>query len=186
VRLRSVPVLIPVVVAVLMVAFCTRAALSQNALQSERFLGYFDDTANLRWGGDTGQPYYDASCWWYLPSAQGGIFEATLYVESRQDEKQLAYAFQASPWPNAFEKLIERKGTTASTPGPFAEMRRDGPTRGFIEIGRVSITVPTGCQFLQTSASRVYMAAPVFNGADTVVTLGSAPLYAGGADRKPY
>ena len=50
-RLRSVPVLIPVVVAVLMVAFCTRAALSQNALQSERFLGYFDDTANLRWGG---------------------------------------------------------------------------------------------------------------------------------------
>ena len=61
--------IIPVVVAVLMVAF-TRAALSQNALQSERFLG-FDDTANSG-GGDTGQPYYDASCWWYLPSAQGG------------------------------------------------------------------------------------------------------------------
>jgi hypothetical protein len=181
-----VPVLIPVVVAVLMVAFCTRAALSQNALQSERFLGYFDDTANLRWGATpaslTTMPVAGGIC----PALRGGIFEATLYVESRQDEKQLAYAFQASPWPNAFEKLIERKGTTASTPGPFAEMRRDGPTRGFIEIGRVSITVPTGCQFLQTSASRVYMAAPVFNGADTVVTLGSAPLYAGGADRKPY
>ncbi len=186
-RLRAKPIPIPVLlVAVLMVVFCTPAASSQNTLQPEPFLGYFGDSVNIRWGSDTGQPYYDANRWWYLPSAQGGIFEATLYVESRQDEKQINYAFQALPWPSTSEKPVERKGTTAGTPGPFAEMRRDDATRGFIEVGKISITVPAECQLLQISASRVFLASPVFNGADTVVTLGQAPVYAGGNNNKPY
>ncbi len=149
-------------------------------------LGYFGEPSYMRWGAQTGCPYYDGTRWWRLPSAEGGTFEATLYVETRQDEKQIDYSFQVSTWLSPAEKLFEKKGTTAGTPGPFAEMRRDDPASGFIEIGKISITVPKGHQVLQTSSSRVFLADPVFNGVRDVIALSSTNLYAGNTDKKLY
>ncbi|NLH86949.1 MAG: hypothetical protein GX460_01950, partial [Firmicutes bacterium] len=97
-------------------------------------LGYFGEGHYIKWGAETDRPYYDGSRWWRLPSAAGGTFEATLYVETRQDEKQIDYSFEVWTRLNPSEKLSEKRGTTAGTPGPFAEMRRDDPARGFIEI----------------------------------------------------
>ena len=139
-------------------------------------LGYFGEPGYIKWGAQTGRPYYDGARWWCLPSAQGGTFEATLYVESRQDEKQVDHYFRAYTWLSPSEKLFEKRGTTAGTPGPFAEMRRDDPARGFIEIGRISITVPKGHQVLQTSSSRVFLADPTFNGSPNVVSIGSTSV----------
>lgn len=119
-------------------------------------LGYFGDAPFMRWGAETGRPYYDGSRWWRLPSAEGSTFEATLYVETRHDEKQIDYSFDVWTWLGPTEELFEKKGTTAGTPGPFAEMRRDDPARGFVEIGKISVTVPKGHQVLQTSSSRVF------------------------------
>lgn len=149
-------------------------------------LGYFGEPGYIKWGAQTGRPYYDGGRWWLLPSAQGGTFEATLYVESRQNEKQVDYSFQAWTWISPSEKLFEKKGSTAGTPGPFAEMRRDDPARGFIEIGRVSVTVPKGHQVLQTSSSRVFLADPTFDGSPNVVSIGSTSVYAGSTDKKTY
>ena len=149
-------------------------------------LGYFGEPSYVKWGAQTDRPYYDGGRWWCLPSAQGGTFEATLCVETRQDEKQIDYSLQVSTWLNPSEKLFEKRGTTAGTPGPLAEMRRDDPARGFIEIGKISITVPKGHQVLQTSSSRVFLADPMFNGSRDVIALGSTSVYAGNTDKKTY
>jgi hypothetical protein len=149
-------------------------------------LGYFGEPGYIKWGAQTDRPYYDGGRRWCLPSAQGGTFEATLCVDSRQDEKQVDYSFQAYTWLSPSEKLFEKRGTTAGTPGPFAEMRRDDPARGFIEIGRISIAVPEGHQVLQTSSSRVFLTDPTFNGSPNVVSIGSTSVYAGNTDKKTY
>ncbi|MDD4793441.1 MAG: hypothetical protein PHP20_10295 [Firmicutes bacterium] len=149
-------------------------------------LGYFGEGHYIKWGAETDRPYYDGSRWWRLPSIAGGTFEATLWVETRQDEKQIDYSFEVWTWLNPSEKIFEKRGTTAGTPGPFAEMRRDDPARGFIEIGKISVTVPKGHQVLQTSSSRVFLADPMFNGSRDVVALGSTSIYAGNTDKKTY